>query len=94
MHQQINEAEVNSRAVISVHTKPETSRRLDDLAAVTRRSKSYLANEAIERYLADEEAFVASVHRGITDAEAGRVVPTGQARARIQSAVDKLAKDA
>lgn len=85
---------MNHRSVISVHTKPETSKRLDELASVTRRSKSYLANEAIERYLAEEEAFVASVHRGIADAEAGRAVSTDAARARIRSAVGKLAKEA
>jgi len=74
---------VAERAVISIHTKPETSRRLADLAAVTRRSKSFLANEAIERYLAEEEAFVASVKRGIADADAGRTHTTDEVRARV-----------
>ena len=46
------------RYVLSVNTKPEIRDRLDRLAAVTRRSKSFLANEAIERYLATEEEFV------------------------------------
>lgn len=58
-------------SVISVHAEPETSRRLSQLAKATRRSKSFLANEAIERYLAAEEKFAASVKRGIeqTDTE-------------------------
>ena len=43
-----------NRSVISVHTKPETSKRLEELATLTRRSKSFLANEAIERYLSEE----------------------------------------
>lgn len=46
------------RCVLSVSTKPELRERLDKLASVTRRSKSFLANEAIERYLASEEDFV------------------------------------
>ncbi len=71
------------RAVISIHTTPETSRRLAELAAVTRRSKSFLANEAIERYLAEEEAFVASVKRGIADADAGRTHTTDEVRERV-----------
>jgi predicted transcriptional regulator len=71
------------RSVISVHTKPETSKRLAKLAAATRRSKSFLANEAIERYLKEEENFVASVHRGIADADAGRTFTTNEARKRM-----------
>lgn len=94
MNQKLTEVAMNNRSVISVHTKPETSKRLDDLASVTRRSKSYLANEAIERYLAEEEDFVASVHRGIADAEAGRLLTTNEARVRIRNAVSGHAKKA
>lgn len=78
-----------NRSVISVHTKPETSQRLDDLAALTRRSKSFLANEAIERYLREEEAFVQSVRRGIADADAGRMVSTADAKRHIAAFVAK-----
>ena len=46
------------RYVLSVNAKLEIRDRLDRLAAVTRRSKSFLVNEAIERYLATEEKFV------------------------------------
>ena len=75
---------MSNRAVISVHTKPEVSQRLDELATLTRRSKSFLANEAIERYLQDEEAFVASVRQGIEDAEAGRLFTTDEVRERLK----------
>jgi predicted transcriptional regulator len=69
-----------SRSVISVHTKPETTKRLDKLAAMTRRSKSFLANEAIERYLAEEEDFIASIKRGLADVKAGRVYTSEEVR--------------
>jgi len=62
------------RSVISVHTKPETSERLSRLAEVTRRSKSFLANEAIERYLASEEQFVSSVEQRMAAMDAGEGV--------------------
>lgn len=78
---------MSDRAVISVHTKPEVSQRLDELAALTRRSKSYLANEAIERYLQDEEEYVASVRRGVADADAGRLFTTDDVRERLQAHV-------
>lgn len=94
MNQKLAEITKNNRSVISVHTKPETSKRLDDLASITRRSKSFLANEAIERYLVEEEDFVASVHRGIVDADAGRLVTTDEARTRLRAAVGNHAKKA
>jgi predicted transcriptional regulator len=89
MNHKLMDAPMNNRSVISVHTRLETSKRLEDLASLTRRSKSFLANEAIERYLAEEEAFVASVHSGIADADAGRVASTDAARARIKAGVGK-----
>jgi len=92
MHRQTHERLMSNRAVISVHTKPETSQRLDELAALTRRSKSYLANEAIERYLKEEEAFVASVHRGLADADAGQLFSTDEARERLKAHVAGRAK--
>ena len=66
------------RSVISVHTKQETSKRLSQLAKATRRSKSFLANEAIERYLAAEEDFVAGVKRGIEQIEEGHSSTTDE----------------
>ena len=72
-----------SRSVISVHTKPEIAKRLDQLATATRRSKSFLASEAIERYLKEEEAFIASVRRGIADAEKGATYTTAEAKKRV-----------
>ena len=83
---------MTNRSVISVHTKPETSKRLDELASVTRRSKSFLANEAIERYLKEEEAFLASVEQGTADVAAGRVFSTNEARQRVAAFVDARAQ--
>ena len=75
-----------SRSVISVHTKPETTKRLNKLAALTRRSKSFLANEAIERYLAEED-FVESIKRGMADVKAGRVHTTQEVRSHIEKVI-------
>ena len=76
-----------NRSVISVHTKPETSKRLEELATLTRRSKSFLANEAIERYLSEEEAFVSSVRQGMVDVAEGRVHETDEVRVRLKKFV-------
>jgi len=85
------ESNMSNRSVISVHTKPETSKRLDKIAEVTRRSKSFLANEAIERYLKEEEAFIASVEQGKADIAAGRVYTTDEMRKHLSEFVSKKA---
>jgi predicted transcriptional regulator len=81
-------ASLTNRSVISVHTKPETTKRLDKLATQTRRSKSFLANEAIERYLNEEEDFAASIKRGMADVQAGRVHTTEEVRSYIQKVIE------
>ncbi len=73
----------SNRSVISVHTEPETSKRLDILASLTRRSKSFLANEAIERYLAEEEDFISSVKRGLLEADTGKLKTSTEAKDRV-----------
>ncbi len=71
------------RATITLHTSPDIKRRLEHLSQITDRSRSYLAAEAIERYLAEEEEFIAAVHEGLADAEAGRVLTSDQVRASL-----------
>ena len=80
---------MTNRSVISVHTKPEVSKRLNELAVLTRRSKSFLANEAIERYLEEEEAFVKSVLQGKADLDAGRTYTTDEMRAKLEQSISQ-----
>ncbi len=75
---------MSERATVTFHTTPETKARLDRLANLTRRSKSYLTNEAVERYLAEEEAFVAAVEEGIAEADAGAVISHAEANAYLR----------
>ena len=63
-----------NRATVTFHTSPEVKARLDLLATRTRRSMSFLSNEAVERYLAEEEDFIRDVEAGIAEADAGQLV--------------------
>jgi RHH-type transcriptional regulator, rel operon repressor / antitoxin RelB len=63
------------RAVLSVHTKPETRERLEALARVHGRSKSALANEAIEQYLAHQEWLIQEIGKGVEAADRGELIP-------------------
>ena len=82
-----------NRSVISVHTKQETAKRLDQLASLTRRSKSFLANEAIERYLKEEEAFIASVQQGQADVAAEQTFTTDEMREQIKNGIERHTRD-
>lgn len=80
------------RATVTFHTSPETKARLEKLASVTRRSKSFLTNEAVERYLAAEEEFVASVEAGIKAADAGDVLSGDEVRSRLTAYIENVAR--
>ena len=79
----------SQRATVTFHTTLETKARLEKLAVATHRSRSYLSNKALERYLAEEEDFIASINRGLVDAKAGRVQTTAEARRLIKDLVAK-----
>ena len=72
------------RAVISVHASPRTVERLARLSDATRRSRSWLANDAIERYLREEEVFLEAVARGRDQAFQGQTRSSAEAKAVLR----------
>ena len=62
------------RAVLSVHTKPETRKRLEMLATAQGRTKSSLANEALEQYVSHQEWLVKEIEKGVVAADRGELV--------------------
>jgi len=59
---------------LSIRLDAATKRRLDALARRTKRSKSFLAAEAITAYIEAEEWQTGEILAGIDDADAGRIV--------------------
>ena len=59
---------------LSIRLNAETKKRLDALARRSRRSRSFLAAEAIDRYVETEEWQIAEIEAGIADLEQGRTV--------------------
>jgi predicted transcriptional regulator len=55
----------------TVRVADTTLARLDDLAKATGRSRSFVIQEALDRYLEHESWFVAEVQAGLREAEAG-----------------------
>jgi len=60
---------------VSVRIDENKLKRLDKLARITRRSRAWLINEAVDRYLSYEEWFIKAVEAGLEDVKAGRVIP-------------------
>ena len=77
-----------SSTTLTVRLSPELKDRLARLAARTRRTKSFLAGEAIADYVARELAIIEGVERGLEDQRVGRVVPHEEARRRIAAALE------
>lgn len=90
MKNSIESDQMADRATVTFHTSPETKARLDHLATVTRRSKSYLTNVAVEQYLAGEEDFIADIQAGIDDADAGRTVTTKELKRSLTAHIKKV----
>ena len=74
-----------NRSTVTFHTSPELKARLDILASRTRRSKSFLANEAVGRYLAEEEDFIRDVEAGIAEANDGQLIEHEDAATYLRS---------
>lgn len=56
-------------AVINIRVKPATKKRLEDLAHVTKRTKSYIAEEALEAYLDVNEWQINGIIDAIKEAD-------------------------
>lgn len=76
---------------LSIRLSDETKAQLGLLATATRRSKSFLAAEAVAAYVAREQAIVAGIGRGLADMKAGRTVPHDVAMAEIDALIDGIA---
>lgn len=70
-----------SSATMTIRLPAEVKEKLEHLAAATRRSRSFLAAEAVTAYVEHELQIVESLQQGLADVEAGRVVPHEQVMA-------------
>ena len=77
-----------SSTTMTIRLSSETKQKLDRLAVDTRRSKSFLAAEAVSAYVERELEIIEGIRRGMADVEAGRVVPHDEAMAEVQAVID------
>ncbi|TCU14023.1 putative transcriptional regulator [Rhizobium sullae] len=78
---------MTASTTMTIRVSPETKSKLERIAADTRRSKSFLAAEAISAYVERELEIIDGIKRGMADAEAGRVIPHEQAVAEMREVI-------
>lgn len=79
---------------MTIRVTSDLKEKLGRLARNTRRTKSYLAAEAVEAYVNRELQIIEGVQRGLADMEAGRVTPHRDAMDRIDAAIAAVSNDA
>ncbi len=84
---------MSGSTTLTVRLSPQTKKQLGRLAAHTRRTRSYLAGEAITNFVERELAIVEGIKRGLDDMHAGRVVPHKTAMRRLRTTMRRIAKD-
>ena len=78
---------------MTIRVSTAVKERLGRLAHSTRRSKSFLAAEAVADYVDGELGIIEGIQRGLADVEAGRVVPHTGAMDEIDAAIEAAAGD-
>ena len=79
---------MSSSTTMTIRVSTDLKAKLDRLASDTRRSRSYLAAEAVSGYVNRELEIVAGIQRGFEDMAAGRTVSHDEAMREIDAAIE------
>jgi len=86
--------EMTTSTTMTIRLDPQLKAKLGKLADGTRRSRSFLAAEAVETYVDRELAIIEGIERGLADVEAGRTVSHEDAMASLRRVIDAAADNA
>ncbi len=81
-------APIMASSTLTIRVDAVTKEKLERLASDTRRSKSFLAGEAVSAYVKRELDIIEGIKRGLKDVEAGRVIPHDQAMTEVYAAIE------
>ena len=73
---------------LTIRISPELKEKLGQLGAVTRRSSSFLANEALSAFVERELEVMAGIMEGLEDMENGDLIPHDQAMDELDAVVE------
>jgi predicted transcriptional regulator len=77
---------------VTVRMSSKDRERLESVAKANQRSKSFVANEAILRFLAEEEAHIAGINAALEEMRAGKGIPHDDAMRQIRSTIARVTK--
>lgn len=77
-------------STMTIRITPEMKARLGRLALDTRRSRAFLAAEAVVHYVEREQAIVDGIKRGLKDIEAGQLIPHDTAMDELSGVVEAI----
>jgi predicted transcriptional regulator len=84
---------MTTSTTMTIRVTAETKERLGQLARETRRSRSFLAAEAVDRYLDREQAIIDGIKRGRADVAAGHLVSNDAAFTELNAAVESAGSE-
>lgn len=85
--------DITPSTTLSVRLSSRTKTDLGRLASATKRTKSFLASEAIEAFVARELEIVEGIKRGLADMKAGRVIPHDDAMRQMREAIESVVQE-
>jgi predicted transcriptional regulator len=80
---------MSDSATLTLRLPAALKDRLGVLAEKTRRTRSFLAGEALADYVERELAIIEGIQKGLDDMRAGRVVPHDEAMRRIRRTIGR-----
>ena len=78
-----------TKPILNIRSPAETLRRLDAVAAATQRSRSFIANEALEAWIARESELIEDLRIGLEEARAGKVIPHERVMRDLDAAIER-----
>ena len=84
---------MTASTTMTIRLDPQLKEKLGRLADGTRRSRSFLAAEAVEAYVDRELAIIEGIERGLADVEGRRTVSHEGAMASLREVIDAMAGD-
>ena len=70
------------KEIITIRIETEIKEKLDQMAIATKRSKSYLASEALQDYIKLNEWQINAIQEGIRQADNGQLIPHEEIKAK------------
>ena len=77
---------------LTIRMTPETKAKLDSIARSTRRSRSFLASEALAFYVESEAAIVEGIVQAMAELDAGEGIPHEQVMREMDEFLKAMAE--